>query len=132
MRHLLVIQLRKKAVLTVGLIGGLAFLVLAILATWLPRDTDSLAENKNKPAGEKTASEDPYLYLGATSCSGSACHGSTTPRNKLRIAQNEFNTWSQKADHAKAYETRTKHDSQIIDKNLKIAKPEEIKRYLVG
>ena len=131
MRHLLVTQLRKKAVLTVGLIGGLAFLVLAILATWLPWDTDSLAENKNKPAGEKTASEDPYLYLGATSCSGSACHGSTTPRNKLRIAQNEFYTWSQKDDHAKAYEALTKPDSKIIAKNLKLAKPEESERCLV-
>ncbi len=131
MRRLLVTQLCKKAVLTVGLVGGLTFLVLAILSTWLSWDIDSLAENKNKPAGEKTASEDPYLYLGATSCSGSACHGSTTPRNKLRIAQNEFYTWSQKDDHAKAYEVLTKPDSKIIAKNLKLAKPEESERCLV-
>lgn len=131
MRRLGVSQLRDKTVLTVGLIGGLTFFVLALLATWLPWYTDSLAENKSKPAGAKTASEDPYLYLGATSCSGSACHGNTATRNKLRIAQNEYYTWAQQDDHAKAYEVLTKPNSKIIAKNLNIAKPEESERCLV-
>jgi len=69
--------------------------------------------------------------MGASSCSGSDCHGNSTARNKFRIGQNEFYTWSQKDKHAKAYEALTNADAKIIARNLKIAKPEESERCLV-
>jgi hypothetical protein len=84
------------------------------------------------PVAEKTnATDDAYMFLGAASCSGSACHGSTTPRDKLKIAQNEFFVWSEKDAHTKAYEVLTKPDAKIIAKNLRIPKAEESDRCLV-
>jgi hypothetical protein len=124
--------LRGRSVLIVGLIGVLVLFSLALFPIWIPWYADSLAETKDKSAPDKpSAGDDLYLYMGAVSCSGSACHGSTTPRSKLKIAQNEFYIWSEKDDHTKAYEVLTKPDSKIIAKNLKIAKPEESERCLV-
>lgn len=91
---------------------------------------ESLAESKDPAVSEKTNSDDLYRYMGASSCSGSDCHGNSTARNKLRIGQNEFYIWSQKDKHAKAYAVLTNADAKIIARNLKIAKPEESARCL--
>jgi hypothetical protein len=91
----------------------------------------AVAEMKEKQADKTNATDDAYMYLGAASCSGSACHGSTTPRNKLKIAQNEFFIWSEKDAHTKAYEVLTKPDAKVIAKNLRIPKAEESDRCLV-
>jgi cytochrome c554/c'-like protein len=125
---------RSRRTLTrgVSIAGILVSALLGFFPAWLPVHLDLRAETKEKPASEKTpASDDVYLYMGAASCSGSACHGSTTPRSKLKIAQNEFYIWSEKDDHTKAYDILTKADSKLIAKNLKIAKPEESERCLV-
>jgi hypothetical protein len=92
---------------------------------------ESLAENKDPAVSGKTNFDDLYRYVGASSCSGSDCHGNSTARNKLRIGQNEFYIWSQKDRHAKAYEVLTSADAKTIARNLKIAKPEDSERCLV-
>ncbi len=79
---------------------------------------------------------DQYFYMGAASCNGSNCHGSTKPRptkpeGKFSIPQNEYWIWLDKDFHTKAYKALTKPDSQRIAKNLGIDKPEESRRCLV-
>lgn len=105
----------------------------AMMPAWLWWTAPSLAQPQDKAgAGEKASpSSDPYSYVGAESCGGSACHGNSAPRTKLRIGQNEFYIWSQKDRHAKAYEVLTNADSKRIAHNLKIDKPEQAHRCLV-
>jgi hypothetical protein len=111
------------SVTAVGLlIGAWCYLLAPALAQ--PQDKSSAGEHE-KP------SADLYSYMGAASCSGSACHGSTTPRTKLKIPQNEFYVWSQKDRHTKAYEVLLGPDSKRIALNLKIEKPEQSARCLI-
>ena len=117
----------RKGPLAVAAAAVLAFCLIVPMASgppWIVSYADPVSEKTN-------ATDDAYLYLGAVSCSGSACHGSTTPRDKLKIAQNEFFIWSEKDTHTKAYEVLTKPDAKIIAKNLKIPKAEESDRCLV-
>src|SRR2546422_11083593 len=86
----------RIGVLATGLIGICLFFFLGVLPRGLQWLSTSHAETKDKTVLDKSKAEDLYMYLGAASCSGSACHGSTTPRTKLRIGQNEFYIWSQK------------------------------------
>jgi hypothetical protein len=114
-----------------GLIGiGILFALSAIIARPM-QNPELFAENKDLAVSEKTRSDDLYSYMGASSCSGSDCHGNSTARNKFRIGQNEFYIWSQKDKHAKAYEVLTNADAKVIARNLRIAKPEESARCLV-
>ncbi|MGH7410068.1 MAG: multiheme c-type cytochrome, partial [Candidatus Methylomirabilis sp.] len=116
----------------VVLSGFLLLLALMPIPPWFQGEAGSLAQTKEKGQPDKTSDpDDLYSYIGGATCSGSACHGSTSPRSKLRIAQNEFYTWSEKDEHSKAYDALTTPDSRIIAKNLKIAKPEESNRCLV-
>ena len=125
-------RLLGKPVFAIGLSVILLLFVLGGIPVWIPWSTDLLAQTKDKAGADKsTGLDDHYMYMGAASCSGSACHGSTTPRNKLGIGQNEFYIWSEKDDHTKAYDILTKSHARIIAKNLKIAKPEESDRCLV-
>lgn len=116
-----------------GAIAGSVSTALLLIPAWLYVIGPVLAEPQEKPQGaEKSASPlDLYSYMGAASCSGSACHGSTTPRTKLRIPQNEFFIWSQKDRHTKAYEVLLGPDSKRIAHNLKLDKPEQSARCLV-
>ena len=105
--------------------------VLCVFIVWPAWHTETLAENKDLAVPERANADDLYSYMGASSCSGSGCHGNSTARNKFRIGQNEFYVWSQKDKHAKAYEVLTNADAKIIARNLKIAKPDESARCLV-
>lgn len=112
--------------------GFLLLLAFVTMPAWFQGEAGSLAQTKEKGQPDKTSDpDDLYTYIGGATCSGSACHGSTSPRSKLRIAQNEFYIWSEKDEHSKAYDALTTPDSRIIAKNLKIAKPEESSRCLV-
>jgi hypothetical protein len=126
----LITQGPAKRAITNGLIGISILVVLCIIIAWPPLHPESFAENKDPAVSEKTDAGDLYRYMGASSCSGSACHGNSTARDKLRIGQNEFYIWSQKDRHARAYEVLTNADAKIIARNLKIAKPEESERCL--
>jgi Cytochrome c554 and c-prime len=130
-RLFLITQGSAKRPVRKRLIGISILVVLCVFITRPAWYVESLAENKDPAVPEQTKSDDLYRYMGASSCSGSDCHGNSTARNKLRIGQNEFYIWSQKDRHAKAYEVLTNTDAKIIAKNLKIAKPEDSERCLV-
>jgi hypothetical protein len=123
---------RLRRTLGVTAVCGLA-VVFAVIPAWVYLVAPVLAQPQEKPssADKDAGSSDLYAYMGAASCSGSACHGSTTPRNKLKIGQNEFFVWSQKDRHTKAYEVLLGPDSKRIAHNLKIDKPEQSARCLV-
>ncbi len=107
---------------------GLTGLALAAL-TGLAFDPTLFAEIR--PSLDADNSPEAFSFMGAASCSGSACHGGTSARTKLKIAQNEFYIWSEKDSHAKAYEALMNADSKRIAHNLKIDKPERSPRCLV-
>jgi hypothetical protein len=123
---------RLRRTLGVTAVCGLAA-VSAVIPAWIyliaPEPAQS--QDKSSQADKDAGGSDLYSYMGAASCSGSACHGSTTPRTKLKIAQNEFFVWSQKDKHTKAYEALLNPDSKRIALNLKIEKPEQSARCLV-
>ncbi len=84
----------------------------------------------------KDKSLDPYFFMGAASCNGSNCHGSTKPRptrpeGKFSIPQNEYWIWLDEDFHAKAYKVLTEPDSQRMAKNLGLEKAETSQRCLV-
>lgn len=117
-------------------IGGVAsigvVLSLTFVMPWDLWNALPLAQSQDNPAvPEKDAPLYLYSYMGAESCSGSACHNNVAPRGKLRIGQNEFFIWSQKDRHAKGYEVLTGPDSKRIAQNLKIDHPENSHRCLV-
>src|SRR5262249_47923289 len=62
-------------------------------------------------------------YLGTGSCSSSACHGGTQPKNGGSILQNEYVTWSKFDAHSKAWSVLTSADSKKIAAHLGIQDP---------
>jgi hypothetical protein len=63
-------------------------------------------------------------YTGAGSCTSSSCHGSVWPKTGGKINQNEYQIWSSKDKHAKAYSVLLDPRSKQIAKNLKLERPE--------
>src|SRR5438093_5658499 len=65
-------------------------------------------------------SAQPAQYVGAGSCSGSNCHGATTPQNESqsRILGNEYSLWTVRDKHSKAYtvlaDPRSRRMAQIL------------------
>ena len=58
---------------------------------WLQDSNDPHAETSDKSiVSPRDSSLDPYSYVGAVSCNGSACHGSNAPKTKFNIQQNEY------------------------------------------
>ena len=88
------------------------------------------------PAAEQALQPAPQLlgagfgYMGAASCSASACHGSITPRHTFESAQNEHFIWAEKDPHARAYDSLTTPDAKIMGRHLNIAAPEKSDRCL--
>ena len=105
---------------------------LAIFMTWTQAGDNTSAQVPDKlVVSPQDKSLDPYQYMGSASCNGSACHGSTKPKTKFTIPQNEYWVWFDNDSHAKAYDKLTEPDSQRIAKNLGIANAETSPRCLV-
>jgi hypothetical protein len=120
----------KRWVMTLGLAGA-SFCLVGAATVWMFDGPVLFAQTQEKPAtSDKGESPDLYSYMGAESCSGSACHGNSAPRTKLKIAQNEFYIWSQKDLHSKGYEVLLGADGKRMAQLLKIEKPEKSQRCL--
>ena len=115
---------------------GIIMFLMMIMVYGSPFETYSHAQESGKLViSPKDKSLDKFLYMGAGSCNGSNCHGSTKPRRtrpegKFSIPQNEYWIWLDKDYHAKAYKVLTNSDSLRIAKNLGIDKPETSPRCL--
>ena len=121
-------RLRKTRFTAAVLLG----IPLVIFATWTHTGDDSNAQVPDKlVVSPQDKTLDPYQYMGSASCNGSACHGSTRPKTKFTIRQNEYWVWFENDSHAKAYDKLTEPDSQRIAKNLGIAQAETSPRCLV-
>jgi cytochrome c554/c'-like protein len=77
---------------------------------------------QNTPA--RAGAPGTITYTGAGSCNASNCHGSVWPKTGGKINQNEYNLWSSKDKHTKAYTVLLEPRSKKIARNLKIDKPE--------
>jgi hypothetical protein len=66
----------------------------------------------------------PDTHLGVQTCSGSPCHGRTTP-GKGNVLQNEHLTWSRYDAHSKAYTVLHEERSRRIASKLGIGNPHE-------
>lgn len=62
-------------------------------------------------------------HLGAASCASSNCHGALQAREKTRVLQNEFVTWSRLDPHSRAMQTLRNEQSKQIVTNLGLSKP---------
>ena len=58
------------------------------------------------------------LHLGVASCAGSTCHGSLETWKDSPVLQNEYNIWTRKDKHAKAYEVLLNAQSKRMARNL--------------
>jgi hypothetical protein len=113
-------------------IGVPLCVLIVLLVDSFPVGEELRAQSSEKIiVSPKDKALDPYQYMGSASCNGSACHGSTKPKSKFSIQQNEYWVWFDNDSHAKAYDKLTEPDSQRIAKNLGIEKPEASSRCLV-
>jgi hypothetical protein len=74
-------------------------------------------------------------YLGVASCSSTACHGSTTPKNDFGIDQTEYRTWGGKGPkpdkHFNAFTVLSQPLGQRIARNMRIGDPTKARECLV-
>lgn len=61
-----------------------------------------------------------FNFMGAGSCSSTACHGGISPRSGTRINQNEYSKWITESKHASAYKVLLEERSLRIARNLKM------------
>lgn len=59
-------------------------------------------------------------YVGAATCAGSSCHGSTRPLGQTSVLQNEYYTWLNADRHAQAYNRLFGGESAMIARNLRL------------
>lgn len=71
------------------------------------------------PEQEPGAMEQP-MALGAESCAGPVCHGSPAPYLDRDVRRNEFQVWSSRDRHAKAFSVLLNEASRQIASNLGI------------
>lgn len=62
-------------------------------------------------------------HLGAATCASSTCHGSLQARDKSRVLQNEYVTWSRYDPHSRSIQTLRSEQSKRIVRNLGLDKP---------
>jgi hypothetical protein len=71
-------------------------------------------------------------YVGAGGCSGSNCHGGTSPAAETdsRILANEYSIWSVRDKHSKAYGVLGSERSKRMGEILKLGAPQSAQRCL--
>jgi hypothetical protein len=99
-------------------LAAAAVILVVVTASSLQSQT-----RQNTPARPAIA-PGATTYTGAGSCNASNCHGSVWPKTGGKINQNEYNLWSSKDKHTKAYSVLLEPRSKMIARNLKIDKPE--------
>ncbi|MBI2807767.1 MAG: hypothetical protein HYX68_22530 [Planctomycetes bacterium] len=85
----------------------------------------SVAANEQREAGSGSAVQ----FVGAGSCSASACHNANFARG---ATGSEFTTWMARDRHAKAHETLFDERSARIQKNRQTATPAQDDRRCLG
>lgn len=78
------------------------------------------AQTSNQTSNTEDTLNQNAIYLGATSCSESTCHGSNVAFNGSVIRRNEFSIWNKSDPHAQAYATLLTPASIKISRNLGI------------
>src|SRR5256885_13036133 len=91
--------------------------VLRLFVLWCFLLPLSLAA-ADKSAFLKFASAADARYVGAGSCSATACHGSIQARQQTKVLQNEYSTWVLQDKPAKAWSVLNNTVSQRIAKIL--------------
>jgi Cytochrome c554 and c-prime len=71
-----------------------------------------------------------FKYIGAGSCSATACHGGVQPKTITSVQQNEYSIWVVQDSHAKAYRSLQNPVSLRMGKILGIGKPESAPKCL--
>jgi hypothetical protein len=110
------------------------YLFLALLAScgWASGQTPSDA-HVHELLRVASAPDVPAItgkYVGAGSCSASACHGGIAPRNTTKVLQNEYSTWITSDKHAHAYTALTEPLGRQMGVILKLD-PTKAQRCLV-
>ena len=71
-----------------------------------------------------------FKYIGAGSCSATACHGGVQPKTITSVQQNEYSIWVVQDSHAKAFRSLQNPVSLRMGKILGIGKPESATKCL--
>ena len=71
-----------------------------------------------------------FKYIGAGSCSATACHGGVQPKTITSVQQNEYSIWVVQDSHAKAFRSLQNQVSLRMGKILGIGKPESAPKCL--
>lgn len=66
-------------------------------------------------------------HLGVASCASSQCHGAAQPYKEGNIRRNEYQQWSKKDKHARAFEVLSNERSRAMAKKLAIPDPQKEK-----
>jgi len=101
------------------------FPVLIAVAVWMSASSLPAAADQKMEGGGGSK------YIGAGSCSATACHGGVQPRTITRILQNEYSIWAVQDPHAKAYRSLENSVSQRMGKILGIGDPTKAQKCLV-
>ncbi|HJQ38995.1 MAG TPA: multiheme c-type cytochrome [Thermoanaerobaculia bacterium] len=80
-----------------------------------------VAQSPGPPVTQQPTGQ-PGRYVGVASCVNSGCHGSTQPLNATRILQNEYYTWLNNDNHARAYNILFSDRSARIARNMRLRK----------
>jgi hypothetical protein len=91
-------------------------LVVLIVVSW-----GGLAVPETVFGASPVPLNDKEIHMGVASCDGSNCHTAAAPLKGVQVLQNEYRTWSSKADlHSQAYQILLNEDSKRIARNLGI------------
>ena len=97
---------------------GLVLLVIGLSGDPVVRSAQQPATRQpdNPTTGQ------PGHYVGVASCVNSGCHGATQPLNASRVLQNEYYTWLNNDNHARAYNILFSDRSARIARNMRLKK----------